>query len=358
MHVTILGSGNGATAAAFEWATNGHEVAIWDFQGFPDNVATIAERGNIEGRVKFEGTAPIRYAGHDLDAALEGTELILVVGPAYSTVPFGEALRGRLQPGVPVVLVPGACNGALVLKNTLGLDVLDDTYLIGETSTLPYGCRLVEPGVVRVTTRVISGLFVAALPSSRTGEIVERLGQVWPQVEAARNVLQTTLQNGNPVIHPAIMLMNASRIENTGGDFLFYTDGVTPASANLIEAVDRERLALADALGVSLLSEPELGFRQGYMGNATYQTGYSHGVGFAKSQAPSTLDFRYLTEDVPYGMVFMSELARQVGVPTPTIDAVIQIASVALGRDFRAEGPRTPETLGLGDLSPEELHRL
>ena len=149
MRVTILGSGNGATAAAFEWASNGHEVAMWDFEGFPDNVAMIAERGSIEGRVKFEGTAPIRYAGHDLDAALEGTDLILLIGPAYSTVPFGEALRGRLRPDVPVVLVPGACNGALVLKRTLGLDLLDDTYVIGETSTLPYGCRLVEPGVVR-----------------------------------------------------------------------------------------------------------------------------------------------------------------------------------------------------------------
>jgi opine dehydrogenase len=358
MRVSILGSGNGATAAAFEWAAAGHEVSLWDFEGFPDNVAAIAERGSIEGRVKFEGTAPIRYAGHDLDRALAGAELVLIVAPAYSTVAFGEALRGRLQPDVPVVLVPGACNGAIVLKQTLGLDLLDDTYVIGETSTLPYGCRVVEPGVVRVTTRVISGLFAAAVPSGRTGVVVERLAQVWPQVEPARNVLQTTLQNGNPVIHPAIMLMNASRIENTGGDFLFYTDGVTPASANLIEAVDTERLALAGALGITLLSEPELGYRQGYMGDATYQTGYNHGIGFAKSQAPSTLDFRYLTEDVPYGMVFMSELARRVGVPTPTIDAVIQIASVALGRDFRAEGPRTPDSLGLGELSPQELQRL
>ena len=358
MRVTILGSGNGATAAAFEWAQNGHEVAMWDLPEFPDNIDAIARSGRIEGRVKFEGTVPIRYAGHDLDAALDGAGLVLLVGPAYSTVAFGEALRGRTDPNVPIVLVPGACNGALVLKQTLGLDVLDDTYVIGETSTLPYGCRLVEPGVVRVTTRVITGLFAAALPSSRTDVLIERLAQVWPQVEPARNVLQTTLQNGNPVIHPAIMLMNASRIENTGGDFLFYTEGVTPASANLIEAVDTERLALAAALGIELLSEPDLGFRQGYMGDATYQTGYNQGIGFATSQAPSTLDFRYLTEDVPYGMVFMSELAKMVGVPTPTIDAVIQIASVVLRRDFRAEGPRTPDTLGLHDFTPEDLRRL
>ncbi len=47
-------------------------------------------------------------------------------------------------------------------------------------------------------------------------------GGVYPVMTAARNVLQTSLQNGNPIIHPAITLLNAARIERTGGDFLFY----------------------------------------------------------------------------------------------------------------------------------------
>ena len=42
--------------------------------------------------------------------------------------------------------------------------------------------------------------------------MLAKLQAVWPQAEAARNVLQTTLQNANPVLHPAIMLLNASRI--------------------------------------------------------------------------------------------------------------------------------------------------
>ena len=54
MRVTILGSGNGATAAAFEWASNGHEVSMWDFEEFPDNIAAIAAAGQIEGRVVMD----------------------------------------------------------------------------------------------------------------------------------------------------------------------------------------------------------------------------------------------------------------------------------------------------------------
>ena len=136
--------------------------------------------------------------------------------------------------------------------------------------------------------------------------MLAKLQAVWPQAEAARNVLQTTLQNANPILHPAIMLLNAARIENTGGDFLFYTEGVTPASARLIETLDGERIALGRALGVEVVPDPELGLRQGYLSEATYLKGYNQGIGFAGSRAPSSLEFRYLTEDVPYGLVFTS----------------------------------------------------
>lgn len=358
MRVTIMGSGNGATAAAFEWALNGHQVSMWDFEDFPDNIAAIAAAGHIEGLVKFEGRVPVDYAGHDLERALRDAELVMMVGPAYAHEAMGEALRGKLTTDAAYCMLPSACNGAVVVKKTLGLDLMDDTYLIGETSTLPYGCRLVEPGVVRVTTRVLDGLYVAALPSTRTGELLAKLQVVWPQAEAAKNVLQTTMQNANPVLHPAIMLMNASRIEDTNGDFLFYTNGVTPASAKLMETVDNERLALGRAIGIDIVADPELGLRQGYLSEANYLQGYNQGIGFAKSQAPKSLQFRYLTEDVPYGLVFMSELAKQFGVPTPAMDTVISMASIVLDTDFRAQGKRLPSDLGFGDLTPDQVRGL
>lgn len=358
MRVAIMGSGNGGTAAAFEWAQAGHEVSMWDFERFDANIAAIAASGHIEGRVKFEGTAPIRYAGHDLDRALDGARLVLVVGPAYAHEAMGEALRGRLSRDTVYCVLPSSCNGAVVLKQALGLDLMDDTYVVGETHTLPYGCRLVEPGVVRVTTRVLDALFAAALPSSRTPELLAALQVVWPQAEAAKNVLQTTLQNGNPVLHPAIMLLNAGRIENTGGDFLFYTDGVTTAAARLMEAIDRERQELGRVLGIDIVPDPELGLRQGYVSESTYLKGYNEGIGFATSRAPSSLDFRYLTEDVPYGLVFMSELARQCGVATPAIDTVISLASIVLDTDFRAAGKRLPRDLGFAELTLEQVRGL
>jgi len=106
------------------------------------------------------------------------------------------------------------------------------------------------------------------------------------------------------------------------------------------------------------LSEPALGIEQGYMLEDNYSTGYSTAPGFRGIRAQSRLDHRYLTEDVGYGLVFLSDLAARLEVPTPAMDAVITIASVVLARDFRGEGKRTVDSLGLDGMSPEALAAL
>ena len=82
-----------------------------------------------------------------------------------------------------------------------------------------------------------AGNLLAALPGRHTEDILGLIADVYPGMEAAKNVIQTSLQNANPVIHPAVSLANSARIEGEG-DFLFYEEGVTPGVGRLIEAVD------------------------------------------------------------------------------------------------------------------------
>ena len=355
MKVAVLGSGNGGCAVAFDWAQHGHAVGLFDFERFPANLAAIAARGGIRSSGQLEGFAEIDYAGHDIAQAMDGAELIFAVSPAFATAPIAEAARPHLRPGQSVVVCPSSCAGSLVFKAALGLALEDDTYNIGETSTLPYAVRVTEPGEMRVFLKLESGLSIAAVPHSGTEDLHAALHEVYPGLTAADSVFQTTLQNGNPVIHPAVTLLNAALIERTGGAFNFYEDGVTETVGRLIEGVDRERLALAAALGVTILSEPAMGVLQGYMVEENYSTGYSQAPGFRGIRAQGKLDNRYLTEDVGFGMVFLSDLGRQIGVPTPVMDAIIQIASVVLARDFRGEQRRTMATAGLSEHTREQL---
>jgi len=358
MNVTVVGSGNGGLATAFDFALHGHTVRLFDTPHFPDHVEEVAAAGGIHATGEIEGFAKVAYSGHDPASALEGAELIVLVGPAFSTQHQAEAVAPHLVPGQAVLICPASCAGAITFKRAAGLALDDATITVGETSTLPYAVRIVAPGRINVFHKLGGGVYVAGLPRSGTDRLLSMIQDVYPGTEAAESVFQTTLQNGNPVIHPAVTLLNAGLIERTAGAFLFYEEGITEAVGRAIEAVDQERLAIAGALGVRVLSEPDLGVLQGYMREANYSTGYSTAPGFLGIGAQTQLEHRYLTEDIGYSLVFLTDLADRLDVDTPTMNALITMASVVMARDFRAEANRTLSTLGLDGMTASELASL
>jgi opine dehydrogenase len=358
MDIAVLGSGNGGCAVAFDCAAHGHRVRLFDFQQFPDSIKAVQNNGGISCEGVLEGFQPVVFAGHEIEKALDGADIIYAVGPAYSTRPFAEACRPHLEKGQIVIVCPGSCGGAIAFKNGAGLDLRDEGIVIAETSTLPYAVRLLEPGRVRIFNKLKGGLLLAAVPAQKTGYVLAQVRDVYPTMSAAKNILQTSLQNGNPVIHPAITLMNVALIERTKGDFDFYHQGVTPAVGRLVEGVDRERIAIGKKLGVEVIPDPELGVLQGYMTEATYDNGFNTAPGFAGVKAQPSLDYRYFNEDVGYGLVFLQKLGEQVGVETPVMSAVITLVSLLMNRDYVGEARRTMATLGLSNHTASELEKL
>lgn len=71
---------------------------------------------------------------------------------------------------------------------------------------------------------------------------------------------------------------------------------------------------------------------------------------------PSAWTHKYIAEDVPVGLMPMSELGRAAGVPTPAIDAVIRLACVLAGNDFAADA-RTLDRMGLAGIGAAQLRR-
>ena len=64
-----------------------------------------------------------------------------------------------------------------------------------------------------------------------------------------------------------------------------------------------------------------------------------------RAKGPVSVDSRYITEDVPQGLVLLESLGRALHIATPVASALIEIASAALGRPLRAQG-RTLDALG------------
>lgn len=354
MKIAVLGSGNGGCAVAAECALQGHDVRIFDFEEYSTNIHAINESMGIRCSGVIKGFAPISYAGHDIENAVSGAKLIYVVGPSYATVAFAREYKKVMQTGQNVIICPGTNGGALVFKKEVDVDFSSSELIVSETSTLPYACRVMTPGEVHIFHKLTDGVFFASLPSSKTDVAFKFFKEIYPGSKLSKNVLQTLLQNGNNVIHPAVSLLNVGRIESPE-DFFFYEEGVTPAVGKLMEAVDKERMAIAAAFGLEILSEPETGYLQGYMLEKNYHTGYSKAPGFEGIKAQTQINNRYFTEDVGYGLVLLEDMAKVVSVETPIITSIIKLVSVLLETDFHNDAQRTLGKLGLTSLTKDEI---
>jgi opine dehydrogenase len=347
MIVAILGSGNGGCAAAAEWSLAGHEVRLFDFEQFPTIVEAVRKNGGVHVEGELIGFATVAYSGHSIENAVKGADLVLAIGPAYSSEPFAEIVKEHLTPNQIYIVCPGSFGGALISKKIFSKCENASKCIVAETSTLPYAARIIKPGSVMIYHRLKDGLYLAAIPNKSTDKALEVFRTVYTGTIAAKNVLQTMLQNANPIIHPAVMVLNAGLIESTHGDFFFYEDGVTPSVGKMIKAMDTERIMIGKALGVDIIPDGELGVVQGYMTDPSYEYGYSSAPGFKGVKAPDKLDNRYLNEDVGYGLVFMSDMAKKLNLEVPNTNSIINIASVLMQRDYRKEAVRTLDTLGV-----------
>lgn len=73
--------------------------------------------------------------------------------------------------------------------------------------------------------------------------------------------------------------------------------------------------------------------------------------------APDTIRHRYLFEDVPTGLVPISSLGALVGVNTPVMNQIIDLASMICNVDFRKTG-RTLGNLGISGMNVKQLREL
>jgi opine dehydrogenase len=72
---------------------------------------------------------------------------------------------------------------------------------------------------------------------------------------------------------------------------------------------------------------------------------------------PKSLDHKFITEDVPTGLIPMSALGTAAGVSRPAIDALVETVRNMTGKDFAAEA-RTLERLGLSGMGGPQIRRV
>jgi opine dehydrogenase len=353
---TVVGAGHGGKGMAAHLALMGFPVTLYNRT--PENIAAIQKRGGIELE-SYEGGphgfGQLERVTSDMGEALEHAEVVMVVVPSSAHADVARAAAPHIRDGQIVVLHPGRTCGAIEFVKVLHDQSCRADVTVAEAETLIYASRSEGPAQARIF-RIKEAVPVAALPATRTPQVLEALAPAYPQFIDGVSVLHTGLNNMGAIFHPALTILNAARIESTGGDFQFYIDGVTPSVARVLEVLDRERVTVAAALGIRAQTAIEW-LKMAYdAAGANLHEAIHNQSGYYGINAPSTLNHRYIFEDVPMSLVPMAALGQRYGVSVRGMDSIIRLACIIHQTDYWRRG-RTLDKLGIEGLSVSELMR-
>jgi opine dehydrogenase len=332
----------------------GFRVNLWNRTA--ERIEHIRLRGGIGLEGVIEGEGRLERATSDMKEAVSDAHIIMIAVPANAHHDIATALADVVRDGQFVILNPGRTGGAIEVRNILSKKGVGPGVTVAEAQTFLYTARRIEPSSAQIF-EIKREVAVAALPAYKTPEVVKALRVAFPQFIPGDNVLRTGLENVGAIFHPGVMILNAARIESTHGAFQYYLEGITPSVAAILEAMDQERSQVADALGIRTHTVREwLYLTYGSPGRDLYQAVQST-PGYNGIMAPAHVNHRYILEDIPMSLVPIASIGEMFGVKTPTIRAIIHLASLIHGRDFWTEG-RTVERLGIKGMSVKEIRFL
>jgi opine dehydrogenase len=353
---TVLGVGMGGKGLLADLGLNGFRLRAYDKDDA--QVAGIRKAGGLHVDGRPPGNfAPVELATTEIGPALDGAKVILVSVNGDDHVQVARDLAPHLKDGQIVALIQGHFCGTLVFRKALDDAGCKARVDVCEFDGYPYMMTVRSPDRVELTTDK-EMMQVVAMPASRSKHIVDELSLAFRGLKPGPNLLQTGFADLGSVFHACGIVTNVG-IAESGQRYNFYAHNMTPSVCNLIEAVDRERVATAKAYGIDLPNvfkwleitynrkEPSLTWSL----QANAVTHYKY------SPAPNSLGHRFLVTDVGSGLVGWSAFAKAAGMKTPAIDSVIGIAGALTKRDFFEEG-RSLRNLGLEGKSAAEIKKL
>ncbi len=353
MRISILGGGHGCYAAAADLSEAGHEVRLWR----RDTAALAAVRsvGSITLKdARGARDVAIALATDSIGEAIEGAALVLIPSPAIAQGDIARAMAPHLVDGQVVFLPPGTF-GSYVMSRIVRDAGCTADVAWAETGTLPYLARKHGEREVNVTVRAIH-LPTGVYPARHEQQAIEAIRRAFPSVHACGDALSGALMNAGPVIHPPLIVMNAAPLQHFER-WDIHNEGTQRAVRDVTDCLDRERIAVREALGYGA---PHYPLRDHYE-NDRWMYGDAHKQLVKSGDWRENIDLythRYVTEDTELGLAFLASVARYAEVDAPVAHGLLAVAGGFLGRDLR-RGPRTLEALGLAQLPRADLqHRL
>lgn len=365
LRVTICGSGNSAHVLAGLGAAR-PELEVRVFTRDTQKAArwssilaaerlSISKREGDEDRV-VSSANPLLVTDRP-ELAAKDCDMIVLAVPAFAHTRYLELLAPFIEDGVVVVGLPGQGGFESEVRQ-----ILDSRpVVILNFESLPWSCVVVDFGRharIRGTKARLVGALRGDLATSRVlqpFDVIREMVGNWTEVIESSSMLAITLMSISAYTHPPIMYSTWRNWDGTplAEPPLFY-HSVDRSTAELLTRVSAEGLAISRRIMEQYPGEdlshvmPMLEWDRTRYGhviddnrdqltvlrtNRAYATS-RHPMKRVKGGYVPDFQHRYLSEDVPFGLVAVRGIAALAGVATPAIDEVLVWSQARLGRQY------------------------
>ncbi|GLQ12115.1 hypothetical protein GCM10007913_40470 [Devosia yakushimensis] len=348
MKVTVLGAGGIAFGMAAFLVQKGNEVTLWSPSG--KSTEGLGDSFKIQSTGALEGDFEVAVA-HSARSAVENADVIILAVPGYGHKYVIDAVAPWLTNNQSFIYSSHSSFGALYLSKCLAERKVALPIIVWGT-TLLMSKR--SEGTQVYCKPVREEIDVGTVPESAIDHGMELCTRLFGDVFKARDGLMAiALSNLNPQSHLALGLLNLTRIER--GEAWNQNENLTRFVANVILALDNERLALAAAFGLKVRTQHEHFALSRHVPMGDY---YDMNQEFLRRSGgvmgPSSPNTRYVLEDVPFGLFVTTILTRLVGQNAETHEAGIKMMSTAYGQDLTELNDLVP-AIGLDKMTKAEL---
>lgn len=298
------------------------------------------------------------------EEAIKGADQIIFTVPAFAHEEYFTAIAPFVEKGAVIAGIPGQPGFEFQCRDILGKKA-DECHIMC-FETLPWACRIVEYGkkvdVLGVKTvlagSLLSGHVAARKPPLAT---LQYLYGAEPVFRQAKHFLEILIM-GYSFVHLAIL---HGHWKNWDGkpvekEPLFY-QGIDQAAADMLSACSKECLDVAKAImksnpGVDLSDVKDIydWYMEYYKDDIEDSTNLFTAIRTNKSYKglvhPMTkvdggfepnFSNRYLTEDLPMGMIVFRGVADAAGVKIPNNDKLIEWGQKLMKKEFLVDGKLT-----------------
>lgn len=342
MKVSVIGTGNVGIAIAADLSIKGHEVTLVKTSSVKSEAYERLRKNCNRIYLKEGGQhtrTEVKNVTTDL-SEIEKSEVIIITIQSTYHEPLMKKIAPYLNSKQVVVVVCSYLSSFYLTQYCQSVPMIAETtgpYLEGRVElndkldevVFRVGCRL---------TRSPLSVF----HKHREEECMKKLKALYGGLSNDYSIIESALLNPNLVIHTCGAVMSIPRVEFSDGNFCMYREAYShknKATLNVMFQLDEEKMQVLKRLGGRPIDILEAG---GFLKGMDSFFEYSESSDRAIS--PTSVQSRYITEDVSQGLVLLESIAKKVGVDTLITTSLIDLAGAALGIDFRKEG-RTIERL-------------